>query len=488
MTAAQSHSHISRASRVMLLLTLVCTLVTGPIAPATALELDDEVIPGKPFTSGCSDTLNAAKPDVVHRVYLQAGQQVMFMMQGDPGTDFDLHLYGPTAIGFTDVVVASSATLGTSLELLAYDVLSTGWHYLRVRRQGTGNGACWIIGAASWAGAHLPVTATRLWGNDRYETAVAIAAMNFPFWENVDHVIIASGEDRAAADPLSASGLAWAYGAPVFLVRDNGAPASVITALQAIRTRNGPFHLHIVGGPASVTPRALQDIQSNVLNVIYDRVEPYNDRYTLAASVARRMVQERPLDQWYERLRGRGALIANGEDPNTFFDALALSPVCVTTGLPILLVRKNSIPGPTAQVLADLDLQHRTVGGGPATVSDAVFDQLNTGAIPCQRVWGPDRYATAAAISQWFADDYSPGATYPHNVGVAAKLPDALTGGSFLGLRHGCLLLTRPTSLPATSRDFLTAHTTLTGKAFVFGGPYSVEPDTVGDINDALDP
>ncbi|TLM79415.1 MAG: hypothetical protein FDZ75_08860, partial [Actinobacteria bacterium] len=60
--------------------------------------------------------------------------------------------------------------------------------------------------------------APRLDGENRYSTAVEIAKEGFPGWEGVDTVVIASGDDRAAADPLAASGLCWLYDAPLLLV------------------------------------------------------------------------------------------------------------------------------------------------------------------------------------------------------------------------------------------------------------------------------
>ena len=38
-------------------------------------------------------------------------------------------------------------------------------------------------------------------------------------FQGIHHVIIASGRDQAAADPLAASGLAGVYDAPLLLVR-----------------------------------------------------------------------------------------------------------------------------------------------------------------------------------------------------------------------------------------------------------------------------
>ncbi len=481
------HRRMRRAVLFGMLFVLLSTS-TGLLAPPLAhAALDDTSIPGKPFTPGGVNTLSDTHTQSVHRVYLMRRQVATFDLVAGVSTDFDLFLYPPEAENFTTPAVAHSVTDGTSAESIEYEAESTGWHYLRVK-QWAGEGVYKVDYSVRWRTGFMWTPATvRVWGPDRYETAVAIAEENFPGWRNVNHVIIASGEDRAAADPLSASGLVWAYGGPIMLVRANSAPECVLQALEDIAAENGPFELHIVGGPVSVSADVLSDIAARVPGVIFDRLFPYDDRYTLAASVARRRETERPGETFNSWLRPTGrALIANGADPEKFCDALALSPVCAATGWPILLVREDSVPGPTRDVLLDLDLRSRTAAGGPATISNACLAELDAGAATCNRVWGRDRYATAVAVMTTFADaDFLPPLD-DEILGVTAKLPDALTGGAFLGLRRSCILLTRPASLPDPSWNCIHAHDHKI--AFVFGGPVSVEPAVLDDIYEASMP
>jgi putative cell wall-binding protein len=463
---------------------------------ASALYLDEKRIPGKPFTAGGYNTLDPATPNIVHRVYLGEGQRFRVWMEGQAGTDFDLILYPPEANDFTTPSVARSLNFGTSNEALEYHVPGhgSGWHYLCVRRM-SGNGWCRLVGDVSWWIAFAGIPAPqRLWGRDRYETAVAIAAAGFPGWRGVKHVVLASGEDRAAADPLSASGLAWAYGAPILLVRSGETPACVLRALQEIVAQNGHAYVHIVGGPVSISSDALLDIERNVTHTTMIRLAPYDDRYTLAATIARRMVQERPSDASPVVGRTNGAaLVANGEDPEKFFDALALSPLSSANGYPILLVRKDSIPQQTRQVLDDLGLSLRLLAGGPATVSEAVYQELRADHASCIRLWGRDRYETAAEIMEASVDGtrwaMPPLALLGKlNVGVSAKLPDALTGGSFLGLRGGTLVLTRTSSLPWASGDYLGDIAWSVPQSYVLGGPLSVDAAAYSEIQTALIP
>ncbi|WP_199921596.1 cell wall-binding repeat-containing protein [Intrasporangium calvum] len=88
-----------------------------------------------------------------------------------------------------------------------------------------------------------------------------------------------------------------------------------------------------------------------------------------------------------------------------FPDALAGSVLAALEGAPILLVTRDTIPGPTATELARLDPRYIRVLGGTSTVSDAVLTQLKAYATAntadeVTRIAGLNRYATAAEISQ----------------------------------------------------------------------------------------
>ncbi|AXG12062.1 cell wall-binding repeat-containing protein [Intrasporangium calvum] len=111
----------------------------------------------------------------------------------------------------------------------------------------------------------------------------------------------------------------------------------------------------------------------------------------------------------------RGVQGASAADPGVdivyvatganFPDALAGSVLAALEGAPILLVTRDTIPGPTATELARLDPRYIRVLGGTSTVSDAVLTQLKAYATAntadeVTRIAGLNRYATAAEISQ----------------------------------------------------------------------------------------
>jgi putative cell wall-binding protein len=323
------------------------------------------------------------------------------------------------------------------------------------------------------------VLVERVWDDDRYSTAVNVARTRFTsptnptLWLGVDTIVIASGEDRAAADPLAAAGLCGVYNAPLFLVTQSAVPNEVKQAVKEILATRQGTRVVIVGGPASV-PDAIFD-QLNALSstvpLTKDRIIGTGDRYDLAAAIAQRMKLEKG-DPDY-------ALIANGADSSKFFDALALSPIAARKEYPILLVKETSVPSATKNTLASIGNPHVVIGGGPATVSDGVKAQLAAVQPNTDRWWGADRYKTAidiadkATLKNWLDEAY---------VGVAAKLPDALTGGATIGQVRGVLLITDGTELTSSTGDWLSSRKATVDKCFMLGGPHSVSQDVKTQI------
>jgi putative cell wall-binding protein len=154
------------------------------------------------------------------------------------------------------------------------------------------------------------------------------------------------------------------------------------------------------------------------------------DRYETAAAVAAKFGTNVPV-----------AYVASGA---AFADALAGAARAGSQGGPVLLTAAGSLPTATTQALTALKPGRIVVLGGPAAVSDSVLTGLKpytTGGVT--RVFGPDRYATAAAVA----------GTYPSGVPTVyvasgADFPDALAAAAVGAARDEPVLLTRAGSLP----------------------------------------
>ncbi len=316
----------------------------------------------------------------------------------------------------------------------------------------------------------------RISGNSRFDVCVAAARQSFPEWAFVHDVVIASGDDKSAADPLAAASLCWAYDGPLLLVSGGSLPSSVFRALAEIKAANPGVQVHVVGGPASVPDARLAEIRRIVGKNAVERL-PYGDRYATAAEIAQRV-------RWVAGETGRTvpsmALIANGADSTKFFDALALSAISARTGAPILLVKANSIPTATAKELVQIDPKTVYVAGGTQCVSDEVGQRLGA-----RRLMGRTRYDTARQVANVA---FMMGWLSPENIGIAAKLPDALSGGVYMGRADGPLLVNPPTSVSSSTGDTVYALREQLSRGYVFGGPASISESVRAKFNRLGDP
>lgn len=312
----------------------------------------------------------------------------------------------------------------------------------------------------------------RLADDTRYSTAVEIAREGFDpagdtSWPGVRSIVLASGDDASAPDPLAAAGLCGALDAPMFLISKRAVPFDVKKAVKEIADANGTVTVYIVGGPASVPDARYYELKAFVGGERLAKVRlAGQDRYATAEKVAYKM----------KTLSGAPpvVLVANGADPTKFFDALSLSPVAAAKGYPILLVSANAVPVATKRAMGALRPGRVIVGGGVKTVSDTVKRSLGA-----ERWSGSTRYSTATTIAK---NAITSGWVSASKLGVAAKLPDALTGGSFCGSGGGVLLLTDGRELSPATAAFLESYDAKVAACYVFGGTASVSAKVQGQI------
>jgi hypothetical protein len=381
------------------------------------------------------------------------GSRILRRSDGTPTTPYDA-----TATVVADVKGASYTDTGV-VSGLAYGY--GAWEHYAVTVLGKTYHA---YSQGATCTARVTPGVKRIAGSDRYAVAVSAAANAFPGWAGVKTVVVACGEDRAMADPLSAAGLAGVYNAPILLVKSTGIPTNVFNALKAIAATNRPVQIFIVGGPGSV-PDTLKLQMARISGVGGVARIGGSDRYVVTANIANAMATK------IGAANIKGALIVCSENPNAFYDALAASPIAYKQHYPMLGVRTASVPSSVKYVLATLMLgKPRYVVSGPGYIAAGTVTAVGGTRLTSS----PNRYqvavdlATASLNKQWLTAG---------EVGLAAKLPDALTGGAFMGSRNGPLLFTDSTTvMQAAPRNFITLHKKEIGQGWIFGGIASVTP------------
>jgi putative cell wall-binding protein len=160
-----------------------------------------------------------------------------------------------------------------------------------------------------------------------------------------------------------------------------------------------------------------------------------------------------------------------------FPDALAAAPPSALSNGPLLLVRPTAIPPVIVAELDRLEPGRIVILGGPGVVSNAVAAQLDAFTDgPVTRVYGSDRYQTAAAISSTFF-----GSAETAYVATGTTFPDALAGGSAGGQFLGPMLLVPGTSVPPSVVNELERFDP--ARIFILGGPGVVSNGVVSMIS-----
>ena len=184
------------------------------------------------------------------------------------------------------------------------------------------------------------------------------------------------------------------------------------------------------------------------------------DRYGTAANVSQ--------IHWPSPGAGiAAAYVASGE---AFPDALAGAPAADRRGGPMLLVRRNDIPGATSAELTRLKPNVIYLLGGPAIVSTAVETQLAAYARSHSviRLGGTDRYETAVDV----VGNAFPAGVSDVMVATGQGFADALAGGAAASRANMPILLVRSNDIPDSTAAKLSSLGP--NRIWVLGGPASI--------------
>ncbi|MFL6116636.1 MAG: cell wall-binding repeat-containing protein [Catenulispora sp.] len=276
-------------------------------------------------------------------------------------------------------------------------------------------------------------TLTRIWGADRYRTAVAVSASA---WGpgSTTAVVLARGDDFA--DALTGGPLAARVHGPLLLT--DPAVLGSQTWDEIKRVLGGPGNgktIYILGGTAAVSP----NIEHELTSLGYKTMRYAGpDRYATALTVAQKAFPD-----------AQGAVVAVGD---VYADALAAGPLAARLNQPMLLTGRTDVDPATWTWLQAHP--HDSISGMPAW--SAILNhgyklgRLGAALDDAHRYLGKDRYATAVAIAQAMIDPASsvnpnpvPGSTPTNQLCFASgeAFPDALSGGALCAVQGYPLML-----------------------------------------------
>ena len=329
--------------------------------------------------------------------------------------------------------------------------------------------------AMSGAQSGGDIDVTRLWGQDRFATSVAVAQQFVQeSGGSIDAAVLVSG--RSWHDAVIAAGLAGTLGAPVLLTETNEVPAATAGFLSAAGVRR----VVIVGSTSTVSDQVVEEVEASLADP--GEVERISGNSPSAASVAvaRRMGAPGAMPG-----HGQTVVIASSQ---VFADAMVAGGFSARGGHPVLLTPPDSLDAEVAAYVTESGALHVVVMGGTAAVSSSVGDELEALGVEVTRLGGSTRLHTALAVADFLEGKYSDSAGDRcfdrANAGLAtAWVPfDAFSAGPLLGKLCAPLLLTDPKKLDPDVGGWIAQDT---GELLVFGGTAAVSPAVLSGLDDA---
>ena len=300
---------------------------------------------------------------------------------------------------------------------------------------------------------------SRLYGDDRYKTAQAIAEqMNTT---TIDCVVLAPGSSFANA--LPASVLAHKNNAPLLLL--DRTAASTKEAFDYIDS-----HLSKTGKIYLVGDRRLigYDFIAKLRDLGYQNVITVsgNNRYETDYLIARKLniPDTTPV------------IISSGEN---FPDAMVVSTFAAANGWPILLTNGYTLTPDIRRYIIEKKPAEIFITGGVGAVSQSLENELKrmVGNTKITRLAGKDRYETAVLIANHFAPD--PPIIY---IASAHNYIDAIAGSVLAAKTNSPIILVNPSTQRLLTHDVMrfmleTKKRQSNTKIIALGGPAALPED-----------
>lgn len=314
---------------------------------------------------------------------------------------------------------------------------------------------------------YLSGTATRLGGDDRYDTMALVSQAAFPDAGSCSTVIVARGDNFP--DALAAAGLAGVTGGQVLLTETS----TLTDETRAEISRLGATKAYVIGDVHSVTARTFNEIES------------------LVGGDATRLGGADRLDtavKIYEAGKGRWgstAIVATGKKAA---DSLSVSPLAYSLKAPIFLADDSgNLAQGSLGALAKGGFTKILVLGDAYSVSNSTFSKLEKLAGSVERIGGTDRYQTSLLTAEWALENGFTCNAVSLTAGREGKFADALVASSLGGRYDSPLLLVDDGTAGAVCiSKVLAPNKVQVAKAYMLGDKYTVSDATAKAIQEAL--
>lgn len=309
------------------------------------------------------------------------------------------------------------------------------------------------IASAPVTPAFAEAEVKRLGGDTRYDTMAMICAEGF---EESTYALIATAENFP--DALSASALAGQYNAPIILTNSGRMPQQGFEQLL----RMGVTKVFIIGGESVIPASIERDLYQ--ARVEFTRIAGAN-RYETCLEIMRATREAGSTSDT--------VIIATGEG---FADSLSIGPWAYDHKAPIVLAEKGVLNESSLRAIKDDEyVKNILIVGGTSAVSDSIRNLLGDG-YKYQRISGPNRYRTSAAIAEW---ECTQGLNWKSpTIATGEQFPDALAGAALAGSKRSVMLLVSDRSTDTIG--CIANHAPSVKTLNILGGPNAVNDRLMG--------
>ncbi|MBU5485715.1 cell wall-binding repeat-containing protein [Clostridium sp. MSJ-11] len=303
---------------------------------------------------------------------------------------------------------------------------------------------------------------TRIYGDDRYETAAKVCNTGWKGKSN--YAVVVSGENFP--DAVSAAPLAKKYNAPILLTNKNVLNMYTSVELKRLGVKN----VFLVGQKGVISQNVEDGLKA--MGIKTTRIGG-KDRYETSLEVAKKLGKPKQI------------AIVNG---SYFEDAVSMAPIAAIKGMPILMVGKDSVDSKVMSYInSNKKAEQIYVIGGEDIISRKVFNSIPN----AKRVGKGDKYQRNIDIINYFRNEMN-----MDNLFLASgrSYADALAGSTLAALDNGFILL-GDSPLPSSTTKFLS--TEVVNNLTILGGPsiigYDLEsaakylPKEVSYVSDVYD-
>ncbi|HHV65603.1 MAG TPA: cell wall-binding repeat-containing protein [Peptococcaceae bacterium] len=290
----------------------------------------------------------------------------------------------------------------------------------------------------------------RIYGADRYETALNVAKTAYP--AGAETVVLAPGAQANLVDALTAAPLAYSKNAPILLTKNNELPSSVKSYL-ALKTET----VYVVS--KAISSAVIDELTAMDIEVIE---LGGNNRFHTATNIAEELENV------------TGIFVTTGVNNA---DALSIAPIAAANGMPILLTNLNGLPAEEAAYLKEIkdNITQSYVIGGLSAVPQAVEDVLPGEVL---RISGNDRFLTNLAVLETFyAGVPKFEAIFAAN-GTNAHLADALVASTLAAAKGAPMVLVNY-EFDAAAKAFVDSKLSANGRVTALGGEAIVAPSVL---------